>query len=409
MKRVIGIIASLDTKEEEVLFIKDLLTKYEHQLFIIDVGAGQSSSITPDIDALSIAKEAGYNWVSPFDVPKHEMIDVLKSGIEILIPKLFQKGLFSGLLSIGGLQNTTVAVSAMKVLPIGFPKVIVSTVASGKRSFESIVGMTDCAVMPSITDFSGSNVITDIVLSNAVAAITGMVEKAGAPLQKKPGMLIGMTTMGVVDKGSSNLIRRLKGIGYQVVSFHSTGVGGKILDGMIDQGIIKATVEFSLHEIVGELLGGYSGGAVKRLLASCRKGIPQVIIPGACDFIDFGAAGLSNELRGRKHIYHNSDLIHLKLSKKEIVDVGKLIVDRLKEATGPVTVVLPLKGMRAGSTKGGALYDPEVDHALFDILKTGLESTAKVIEVNAGINDEEFSVIVQDEVEYILHSNIKTS
>ncbi len=405
MKRVIGIIASLDTKGEEVIFIKNLLDKFGYSPFIIDIGAGRNSFLKPDIDALYIAKKAGYNWQSPFDVSKSKMIDILKYGIEKAIPELYKKGLFDGLLSIGGLQNTTIAVSAMKVLPIGFPKVIVSTVASGKRSFDSIVGITDTVVIPSLTDFSGSNVITDKVLSNAVAAITGMTERAGKTLQKVPDMLIGMTTMGVVERGSSNLIRTLKRKGFQVVSFHSTGVGGQLLDKLVTQGIIKATIEFSLHEIVGELLGGYSSGVLNRLLASSRKGIPQIVIPGACDFIDYGVEEVSEKMLERKHIYHNSDLVHLKLSRKEIVEVGKIIVERLKESKGPVTVILPLKGMRSGSTKGGALYDPEVDNALFDILKSGLENKAKVIDVNANINDDEFSVIVQNEVKQLLHSN----
>ncbi len=208
MKKNIAIIASLDTKETEVLFLIKIFQQSAHEVFIIDIGVEKSSLVNSQNNAIDIAKEVGHFWISPMDVPKHEMIDVLKSGVSELIPKLYSKGLFDAIISIGGLQNTTVAVSAMKTLPIGFPKVMVSTVASGKRSFETIVGHSDIIVIPSIADFSGSNIITDTVLRNAAAAIIGIVENAGNPLNPPAGILIGISTMGVVDKGATNIIKK---------------------------------------------------------------------------------------------------------------------------------------------------------------------------------------------------------
>jgi len=405
MKKTIAIIASLDTKEKEVLFLKNIFRHYGHEVFIIDIGVKISSLVNSQINAIEIAKEVGHNWISPMDVPKHEMIDVLKYGVSELIPILYKKGLFDAIISIGGLQNTTVAVSAMKKLPIGFPKVMVSTVASGKRHFETIVGSTDIIAIPSIADFAGSNIITDTVLRNAAAAIIGIVENAGKPLDSIEGLLIGITTMGVVNKGSSNIINRLQKKGYEVVSFHSTGVGGRILDELVEKGVIKATIEYSLHEIIGELFGGYSSGALNRLVNSGKMGIPQLIIPGACDFIDFATPGLEKEILERKHIYHNSDLIHAKLSKSEIIKVGTLISERLNNSVGTVTLVIPLKGFRAGARKGEPLYDPEIDRALISTLKAKIKKSIRIIEVDLNINDDKFGLLVLNEMEKLLLLN----
>ena len=407
MKKNIAIIASLDTKETEVIFLMKIFQQSGHEVYIIDIGVAKSSLISSQIDSIEIAKEAGHYWISPMDVSKSEMIDVLKSGVSKLIPKLFNEGLFDAIISIGGLQNTTVAVSAMKTLPIGFPKVIVSTVASGKRHFETIVGSSDIIVFPSIADFSGSNVITDTILRNAAASIVGIVENAGKPLGVIDGLLIGISTMGVVNKGSQNIIQRLKRKKYEVVSFHSTGVGGRILDELVEKGIIKATIEFSLHEIVGELLGGYSSGAINRLVNSGKKGIPQLVIPGACDFIDLDTFSLEKDMLERQHIYHNSDLIHLKLLKNEIIEVGKLISARLNESKGSVTIVIPLQGFRAGAIKGEPLYDPEIDKALIQTILTKTKNDIRIIEVDANINDDKFVRVVFDEMEKLLTYKLK--
>ena len=402
MGKVIGIIASLDTKEIEVAFLSELIRRSGHDVFIIDVGAEKCSLIEPQIDAVTIAKEVGHYWVTPIDIQKSKMIEVLSSGVARLIPQLYNKGLFDALLSIGGLQNTTIAVNAMKTLPIGFPKFIVSTVASGKRSFETIVGNTDIMVMPSIADFSGRNIITDTILENAAASVIGIVERAGKPLCFSDDLLIGITTMGVVNRGTSHMVKALKGRGYEVVSFHSTGVGGGIMDDLVDQGVIKATVEFSLHEIIGELFGGYSSGTIGRLINSSQKGIPQLVTPGACDFIDLETTGLTETRLNRKHIYHNTDLVHIKLSKIEISKVGEVIAARLNKSNGPVTILVPLRGFRVGTKAGNSLYDPDVDMALINVLKQKIRDGVRFVEVDANINDDEFVHVALNEMEQLL-------
>jgi uncharacterized protein (UPF0261 family) len=392
MEKIIAIIASLDTKEAEVAFIKKMIERLGYKTFIIDVGAHNSNSIVPDIRPKDVAQAANREWKCMYSVPKHEMILGLSEGIAILMPKLYAQGKFDAVLSIGGAQNTTIGVSAMKTLPVGLPKLLVSTVASGQRTFESFVGTKDITLMPSVVDISGINKLTSTILSNAAAAIVGMVEYAGIPLRAEQELIIGATLMGVTNDGVVQAVRLLEKAKLQVISFHSTGVGGRAMEEFIADGTIQAVMDLSLHEITSEMFGkGFSVGADNRLTAACNAGIPQVIAPGGVDFIDFDANELPEDIGIRKYMYHNSNLVHIKLLKHEIVRVGEIIAARLNKSRGPVTVLIPLRGFRKTTAPGEALYDPEVDAALIEVLHQRLRQDIKIVDVDANINDQTFS------------------
>ncbi|MHB8064057.1 MAG: Tm-1-like ATP-binding domain-containing protein, partial [Ruminiclostridium sp.] len=391
MGKTIAIIATLDTKEAEVAFIKKMIERLGCKTFIIDVGA-RSSSIIPDIGPKDVAREACRDWKCIYDVPKHEMILGLLEGIALLMPRLYEEGKFSAVLSIGGAQNTTIGVSGMKALPIGVPKLMVSTIASGQRTFEPFVGTKDITLMPSIVDISGINKLTTAILSNAVAAIVGMVQYAGIPLKSEQEFIIGATLMGVTNDGVVQAVRLLEDAGCQVVSFHSTGVGGRAMEEFIAQGTIRAVLDLSLHEITSEMFGrGFSVGANNRLVAACKTGIPQVVAPGGVDFIDFNTYELPADIDKRKYMLHNSNIAHIKLFEHEIVRVGEIIVERLNKSNGPVTVLIPLRGFRQNTSPGQALYEPEVDAALIEVLHRGLRRDIKIVDVDSNINDEIFS------------------
>jgi len=392
MGKAIAIIASLDTKEAEVAFMKSMIERLGCKTFIIDVGAQGSNSIVPDIRPEDVAQAANREWKCIYRVPKHEMILGLLEGIAILMPKLYEQGKFDAVLSIGGVQNTTIGISAMKSLPVGLPKLMVSTVTSGQRTFESFVGTKDITLMPSVADISGINKLTSTILSNAVAAIVGMVEYAGIPLKADQELIIGATLMGVTNDGVVQAVRLLEKAGYQVVSFHSTGVGGRAMEEFIADGTIRAVMDLSLHEITSEMFGkGFSVGANNRLTAACNAGIPQVIAPGGVDFIDFDVNELPADIGMRKYMLHNSNLAHIKLLQHEMVRVGEIIVERLNKSRGPVTVLIPLRGFRRTTSLGEALYDPEVDAVLIEVLHRGLKKGIKIVDVDANINDEVFS------------------
>lgn len=392
MEKTIAIIASLDTKEAEVAFVKEMIEKQGCKTFIIDVGAKGSESIVPHIRAEDVARAAGREWDSIYDIPKHEMIVGLLEGIAVLMPELHAQGNFDAVLSLGGAQNTTIGVSAMKSLPVGLPKLMVSTIACGQRTFESFVDTKDITLMPSIADISGINNLTRTILSNAAAAIAGMAKHAGVPLKSGQELIVGATLMGVTNTGVAEAVKLMEKAGFQVISFHSTGVGGRAMEEFINEGTIGAVMDLSLHEITSEMFGkGFSTGANNRLAAACNAGIPQVVAPGGVDFIDFYAKELPQDLNKRKHIYHNSNIVHVKLLEQEIVRVGEIITERLNKSRGPVTVIIPLRGLRQNTSPGEALYTPEVDNALIEVLHRGLRRDIKIVDVDANINDKIFS------------------
>ncbi len=392
MEKTIAIIASLDTKEAEVAFVKEMIEKQGCKTFIIDVGAKGSESIVPHIRAEDVARAAGREWDSIYDIPKHEMIVGLLEGIAVLMPELYVRGNFDAVLSLGGAQNTAIGVSAMKSLPVGLPKLMVSTIACGQRTFESFVDTKDITLMPSIADISGINNLTRTILSNAAAAIAGMAKHAGVPLKSGQELIVGATLMGVTNTGVAEAVKLMEKAGFQVISFHSTGVGGRAMEEFINEGTIGAVMDLSLHEITSEMFGkGFSKGAYNRLAAACNSGIPQVVAPGGVDFIDFYVKELPQDLSTRKHIYHNSNIVHVKLLEQEMVRVGGIIAERLNKSRGPVTVIIPLRGLRQNTSPGEALYAPEVDNAFIEVLHRRLRRDIKIVDVDANINDEIFS------------------
>ena len=379
MKKTVAIIASLDTKEAEVSFIKEMIERLSCRAFIIDVSVFGRSTLTADVPREDVLRAGGSDWQIVQHSPKHERIIAMSAGAAILAPDLYRRGAFDAILAIGGVQNTTVAVQAMKALPIGAPKLIVSTVASGRRTFEPLVGSKDIVLMPAVADVAGINVLTRTILSNAVGAIVGMAMHAGQPLRVGDEMIIGLTQMGVTN-GVVQATRILESAGYQVIGFHATGVGGRAMEELITAGTIKAVMDLTLHEIVAETFpGSYSAGASNRLEAACKAGIPQVIAPGGVDFIDFGIPAMLPDIARRKYVLHNGEIAHIKLHKEEAVRVGLTIVERLNRNSCAVTVLIPLGGCCLAAAQGGPLWDPEVDDVLFETLRAGLNPESRLL------------------------------
>lgn len=408
MKKTIALVASLDTKSIEISFMKGMIESMGYSSYVIDVGARKCNTVRADMKGLEVVRCAGISCNDLMHLSKLEMIEALRRGMAKAAPDLYEKGVIHGMLSIGGLQNTLIAVSGMKALPIGFPKIMVSTVASGNRAFETIVGSKDIVVIPSIVDFTGRNMISDVILRNAVASMAGMVEHAGKVLEPSAEIVVGATLMGVVNDGVAGAVDGVRSRGYEVLSFHSTGVGGRTMDELIRNGMIHAVMDFSLHEIVGECFGGYSAGSYGRLEAAGKAGIPMVVAPGAVDFLDYESAGLPFSLEGRRYLKHNAGLYHIKTTKSEILKIGRVIVGRLNASTGPVRVLLPLNGFRQAAGEGQALYDPDVDGALIDLFKRELNPSIRIIEIDCNINEEEFvSTAVSETVNMISNATFR--
>ena len=383
--------ASCDTKHAEVQFVKQFIENLGRKATVVDISIGSGIAAGYDISREQVLKIAGYDWEQVKGLSKNELMTIMTEAIAAFIPQLYTESGFDGILSMGGLQNTVLAASAMKGLPIGLPKVIVSTVASGNRTFEPIVGTKDIVVIPSVADLAGVNIITETVLSNAACCVVGMANGFGKTLSNHSRLIVGTTLMGVTNNGVCYAIEELGKCGLQTVGFHSTGVGGRAMEELALSGVIGAVMDLTLHEITAEYFGGgFSYGANDRLSALCRNNIPLVVAPGGVDFVDYPLDQFPHDIAKRKYILHNQNVAHIKILKAEAAEIARIIAGRLNLASQAVTLLIPRKGFRANTLPGEALYDKEVDDAITGGLLDNIGSHVDVVYVDANMNDYEF-------------------
>lgn len=400
----IAVLACCDTKYPEIKFLCKMIRKAGFNAFVIDVSTSPGFSSPAEISREQVASEIGIVWSEVKGLLKHELLDIVSRGAAKLVPRLYREGLLDGIISIGGLQNTMVGSNAMRALPIGVPKVMVSTVATGQRTFDLIVGTKDITVIPAICDLSGMNIVSETVLGNAAGAVMGMLQYAGKELPKAKTEIIGTTLMGATNDGVFHAARYLEEKGYHVICFHSTGVGGKVMEELIAEGTITATMDLTLHEIVYEYFGsGFGFGTESRLKQGVDKGIPMMVCPGGIDFICQWKNELFPNIAERKMIWHNASLAHVKLTVKEVSDISRMIVSRLNEsATGKVVVLMPRRGFRTFTKVGEPLHDPAVDQAIMNVFEQELRRDIPIKYVDANLIDDEFSRRAADEMSALL-------
>ena len=394
MFKALAIIGTLDTKGPEVKYIKNLIENRGHKAIVIDIGVLGEVPFKPDISREEVAKKGGKE-IYELATSRHRefAMKTMAKGAGIILKELYEAGKIDGVISIGGGQGTYVATTAMRELPIGVPKIMVSTIASG--NIRPLVGSKDIAMMFSIADpMGGINTVTRTVLSNATGAIVGMVEM-GLKMQPLSGKaVVGMSAMGTTTPAAMNAKRALDEKGYETVMFHASGSCGTAMEELVDQGIFDAVLDLSTHELVGEVVEEDIYAPVKpgRLEAAGRRGIPMVVAPGGLDQLIFGPLStVPPRFRDRKVAYHSPYVTCIRTSEEELKSVSEIMAMRLNKARGPVAIVIPLRGFSFYDREGELLYDPKVDRAFIDSLKSHLESHVKVIEIDAHINDPLFA------------------
>jgi uncharacterized protein (UPF0261 family) len=408
MKKTIAIIACANTKMAEMELMRDMIERGGFEALTIDASSRGGYTYAAGVSASEVARAGGSTIEAVWSTTSRaEAISAMEAGVTNIVSSLYCKGRLHGAIGLGGLQNSTMASSALRLLPIGIPKFILSTVACGNRPFELLVGEKDIAVMPSVADIAGINPVTETVLRNAAAAVMGMVLFAGEKLSPK-GPLIAATMMGATNDGIVNAVKLLEAEGRSVVTFHSTGVGGRCMESLILDGTISAVLDLCPHEIISQDVfgGGFSVGAKNRLCAAAKMGIPAVVAPGGMDFVDFPAkeffGGIIGEPGKRKYVLHNKDTAHIKLFPDEAVHGAKIMATRLNAYSGKLSVIFPLRGMRSETRQGEPLYDPEVDQAVFDTLRKELKKDIRRVELDAHLFDAAFSRTAADELRAIL-------
>lgn len=392
----IAILGTLDTKGEEVAYMKGLLEAQGHSTVIIDVGPLGPPSIPPDITNEEIARRAGWELSNLIQTGERDrMMEEMGKGAMKLLLHLYQEGKIDGVIGLGGNQGSAIASMAMRALPFGFPKYLVSTVASG--NIRPYVGHKDIGVVFSVGDFlGGPNPITRAVLGNAVSAVAGMVEHCteGARGKIEPGKrTIAVTALGNTEPAVSLAVKQLHEKGFQVIPFHASGAGGSAMEELIEQGVIHGVLDLTPHELTEEVVGAGAYIPVRpgRLEAAGAKGIPQVVSTGGMEYLCFGPKeSIPLRLRKRKIYMHNPFNANVRVSRKEMAQVGKTMAERLNEARGMTAVLIPLQGWSIYGAKGGPLYDEGGYTIFLKALKKHLGSHIKLEEVDAHINDPLF-------------------
>ena len=394
------VLGTMDSKAQELAYVRDVVSAQGVDTLLVDLGVFEPS-IPPDITREQVAQLAGIDLddiVSRRD--RGEAVAAMTTAAGIIARKLFEGGRLQGIISLGGSAGTTIGTAAMQVLPVGIPKVMVSTLASGDT--RPYVGTKDITMMYSVVDISGLNRLSRHILANASLAIAGMVKgEVAAEAQDKP--LIAATMFGVTTPCVTAAREYLESKGYEVLVFHATGSGGKAMEGLIEDGFISGVLDVTTTEWCDELVGGVLAAGPRRLEAAGRVGIPQVISVGALDMVNFGPPDtVPSKFDGRLFYQHNPTVTLMRTTKEECAKLGRIVAEKLNAAQGPTVVMLPLKGVSMIDAADKAFYDPEADAALFASLKENLRPDIQVVELNNHINDDDFALALAQTLEQLL-------
>jgi uncharacterized protein (UPF0261 family) len=372
--------------------MKGLLETQGYSATIIDVGPLGPPGIRPDIPNEEIARWEGGNLSTLIQTGERDrIIEGMGKGAMRLLLQLYREGKIDGVIGLGGNQGSAIVSMAMKALPFGFPKYLVSTVASG--NIRPYVGCKDIGVVFSVGDFlGGPNPITKAVLANAISAVAGMVEH-GTRVDLRPGeRTIGITALGNTEPAAGQAMKLLHKKGFQVIPFHASGAGGSAMEELIEEdrsGVLDITPHELTEEVVG--VGAYVPVKAGRLTAAGAMGIPQVVSTGGMEYLCFGPReSIPARLRKRKIYMHNPYNANLRVSRNEMAQVGRTMAERLNEAKGPAAVVIPLRGWSVYGAPGGPLHDALGDKAFLNALKSHLRVHVQLREIDAHINDEIF-------------------
>ncbi|MBI5968603.1 MAG: Tm-1-like ATP-binding domain-containing protein [Deltaproteobacteria bacterium] len=392
MEKTIALMATLDTKGEEVKYLKEQIEKKGKRVLIIDMGTrGTPFGPPADITREKLAEASGSSMAVIEKKGRGEAIEIMVKGIEKVVEELYAQGRFQGIMAIGGMDAALLSSAGMRALPLGVPKLIVTPIAEGNEKFGTYVGTSDMIMMHSVVDILGINEISKKIFDNAVGAMVGMVDMNVIPkLQGRN--VIAATMYGNTTPAVTMAKKILEEQGYEVVVFHPNGTGGRSMEELAEQGLLMAILDMTTHEIVDELFHGVHSAGPHRLEVAGKKGIPQVVVPGCVDFILLGPiATLPEEYKKRQLYFFNPAVTMVRTTHEEMVMIGKVMAEKLNKAVGPTQVLIPLGGFSMYCHEGEALYDPEGDRTFSESLKKHLKSHIPVLEVDAHINDPIFA------------------
>ena len=393
------LIGTLDTKGEEYAFVRRLIEAHGCTTLVIDVGVMPARFSKADIAADKVAAAGGADIETlRSGNDRGRAMEVMARGAAETARELYRVGKLDAVLALGGSGGTSVASAAMRALPIGVPKLMVSTVAAGDVA--SYVGTSDIMMLYPVIDIAGLNIISERVLSNAAVAVAAMAKaaaKAGLAKARRP--VVAITMFGVTTPAATVARTWLESAGYEVLVFSANGAGGKAMEALMGDGVIKGVLDLTTTELADELVGGILSAGPDRLEAAGALGLPQVVSLGALDMVNFGAIGtVPEKFKARRFYRHNPHVTLMRTSSQECSELGALLARKLNRAKGPVTVFVPLRGISSISIEGGVFHDDEADGALISALKDNLDPAIACVTLDAAINDKDFALAMAHEL-----------
>ncbi|SHS62655.1 Uncharacterized conserved protein [Mycobacteroides abscessus subsp. abscessus] len=403
------VLGTLDTKGNEHNFVNQIISKRGCDVVLIDIGVLGQPQTKPDISREEVAR-AGKVEIEEL-VKRNDRgfaMEIMACGATEIVRKLYKDGNLDGVLALGGSGGSSIATQAMRALPIGVPKLMVSTVASGDT--RPYIGESDITMMYSVVDIAGINSISERILFNAGAAIAEMAKASCTFLpQKQSKPLVSLTMFGVTTPCVLQASKWLESKGYETVVFSANGVGGRAMEALMRDGFIGASLDVTTTELADELVGGELSAGQERLEIAGRLGIPQVVSLGALDMVNFGPTDtLPAQFHGRKIYKHNPNVTLMRTTVEECKQLGKIIAHKLNQAKGPVSLFIPLKGISAIAKKGDVFFDPKADQALFDSLKESLDPHIDLVVMDTDINDPAFAEAMAKKLHELFSNNKKT-
>ena len=392
------LLGTLDTKGEEYEFLRQKVREEGVDVLLVDTGVLGVPLADPDISRQEVAEAAGANAEELAESgDRGAAVEAMARGAAEIVKELHAQGRLDAVLALGGSGGTAIATHAMRELPVGVPKVMVSTMASGDT--RPYVGAVDVTLMYSVVDIAGLNPISERILGNAAAAAAGMAESQGPQAEaEKP--LVGATMFGVTTPSVTEARKRLEELGYEVLVFHATGTGGQSMEALMRSGFITASLDITTTELADELVGGVLSAGPERLEAAGELGIPQVVSLGALDMVNFGPfETVPPEFRDRLLYEHNPTVTLMRTTPEECAELGRVIAEKLNHAQGPLTVFVPLKGVSLIATEGQVFHDPAADEALFGALRDHLDPDVDLQELDLDVNDPEFARAMADRLD----------
>jgi uncharacterized protein (UPF0261 family) len=393
---VVVLVGTLDTKGPEYAFVRDRLRAAGVTVTVVDVGVLGEPGFEPDISAQAVARAAGteladLRFTREGSDTRAVALATMERGAIAVIRDLDARGRCAGVMGLGGSGGSTVISGVLRSLPIGVPKLLVSTMASG--NVRNFIGTSDICLVYSVTDVAGLNRVSRRVLTNAANAMAGMVLGAAADADDDVP-LVAITMFGITTPGVLRIEAALEAAGFESIVFHATGSGGRAMEEMIDAGLIDGVIDYTTSELTDELCGGVFSAGPNRLEAAGRMGIPQVVVPGALEVINFGPRDTipaRYDVPERRVVIHNPSVSAVRTNAGESAQLGALLATKVNAATGPTAVLLPLRGLSKYEAPDGPYVDPEADAALFAAIRATLREDVTCREIDANINDPAFA------------------